>query len=443
MLSLLSSGGLALWLDAAGWLPSLERSLAQSRSPLLDAPGLTLLADPDADARSILQRYLQQLNGQGMTADRQGIWLQTGAVTLADHRGTVPRSAASVTKVATSLVALHAWGSDRQFVTEIGATGALDNGVLDGDLVVMGGGDPLLVWEEAIAIAAALEARGIRRVTGNLILANAPQLVFNFKDDPAAIGNGLRQAFDARRWDDTTNKAYAQLSDRPPKPQIEIEGDVLATRSPDVSYLPLLRHRSLPLVSILKLMNVHSNNVVADRLAERLGGGAVVADRAARLAGVPSAEIQLVNGSGLGQDNRISPRAACALFAALQRHLSGDGLNVADVLPVFGRDGGTLKARTMPKGATVKTGTLWNVSALAGAIPTRDRGLVWFAILNGGDAHTLPFRRQQDELLAQLQDAWGVPTALPNPLQPSFPDPVFGAAHRTASGGIEDVREGG
>ena len=38
----------------------------------------------------------------------------------------------------------------------------------------------------------------------------------------------------------------------------------------------------------------------------------------------------------------------------------------------------------MPTATVMKTGTLNDVSALAGVMPTRDRGLVWFAIINRG-----------------------------------------------------------
>lgn len=61
----------------------------------------------------------------------------------------------------------------------------------------------------------------------------------------------------------------------------------------------------------------------------------------------------------------------------------------------------------MPTGSVIKTGTLNEVSALAGVLPTRDRGLVWFAILNRG-TDILELRHQQDLLLQSLQKQWGV-----------------------------------
>ncbi len=439
MLSLLSSGALALWLDAMGLIPP----ESQVSIPLFDAPGLVLEMDGDEEAEFLVDRYLTDLDGQGISRQRQGIWLQVGPEKLAGHQGTIPRSAASVTKTATTLVALQTWDWQRRWLTEISATGPLVDGVLQGDLLIRGGGDMLWVWSEAIAVAVVLQELGIEAVAGDLILEDQPWL--NFEQDANEVGEGFIDSFDARRWTPPIERAYGRLAAGTPKPQLEIRGDirVLGEGTEDISEdspaqplteppsrrIPLLRQHSLPLISVLKVMNVYSNNVIADALAEELGGGAEVARRAARLAGVPEAEIELVNGSGLGQENRISPRAAVALLSGIHRRLAAGGLTLADVLPVFGQDGGTMDERAMPKGATVKTGTLWNVSALVGAVPTRDRGLVWFALLNGGDAYTLPFRRQQDQFLRDLQAQWGT-VGQPRSLTTSYPSPRFGDRDR-------------
>ena len=78
-----------------------------------------------------------------------------------------------------------------------------------------------------------------------------------------------------------------------------------------------------------------------------------------------------------------------------------------------------MHGRKLPLGTAMKTGTLREVSALAGAIPTRDRGLVWFAIINRGN--DIPsFRAQQDQILGQLAQKWGdLPNFNPNLSQPA------------------------
>jgi D-alanyl-D-alanine carboxypeptidase/D-alanyl-D-alanine-endopeptidase (penicillin-binding protein 4) len=167
----------------------------------------------------------------------------------------------------------------------------------------------------------------------------------------------------------------------------------------------------MTLAQILREMNVYSNNAMAEMLAQSVGGAKATAKLAAEAAGVPSAEILLVNGSGLGVENRVSPRAAAAMLMTVERILQPHQIGITDLFPVSGRDErGTMLARDIPEGAAVKTGTLRDVSALAGVLPTRDRDRVWFAIINrGGDIEG--FRAQQDQLLARLTETWGSPPA--------------------------------
>ena len=167
-----------------------------------------------------------------------------------------------------------------------------------------------------------------------------------------------------------------------------------------------MRHKSLSLGEILRQMNIYSNNYIAQMLADALGGAGEVISIAEGVASVSSGDISLINGSGLGEENRITPRAVCQMLIAIERLLKDDSLSVVGLFPVAGRDlVGTMKNRAIPLGTAIKTGTLNRVSALAGVIPTRDRGRIWFAIINGG-SQTEYFRREQDRLLQRLADHW-------------------------------------
>jgi D-alanyl-D-alanine carboxypeptidase/D-alanyl-D-alanine-endopeptidase (penicillin-binding protein 4) len=160
-------------------------------------------------------------------------------------------------------------------------------------------------------------------------------------------------------------------------------------------------------------MNIYSNNEIAEMLAQSVGGAQVVAQVAAAAAKVPQAEIQLLNGSGLALENRISPRAATAMLMAIEDKYQSQSLGVKDLFPTSGRDKvGTMIHRSIPIGTTIKTGTLNTVSALAGVIPTRDRGQVWFAIINHGN-DVSQFRQQQDLFLQRLSQHWQLSTLQP------------------------------
>jgi D-alanyl-D-alanine carboxypeptidase/D-alanyl-D-alanine-endopeptidase (penicillin-binding protein 4) len=365
----------------------------------------------------LIDQYVNTLASQGFARDSQGVWIQTRDTLLANHQGTVPLPAASITKVATTLAALSTFGTERQFVTLIGATGPIENGVLEGDLVVQGGEDPLFVWEEAIAIGNLLNQSGIKQVTGSLIIVD--KFYMNFESDPMKSGNLLKQGLNAQTWSAEALSQYQTLPPGTPRPQVAIAGGVQVASSLPANVEPIVRHTSYPLAELLKKMNSYSNNKMAQMLADSVGGAKVVAQKAASAAGVPPAEISLINGSGLGEENRISPRAAVAMFLAIERYLQPSGMTVADVFTVVGQDEGILSQRSLPPLAVVKSGSLNRVSSLAGALPTQQQGTIWFAIMNAGGSLQM-FRTEQESLLRGLVTQWGAVSSPPVELTPDL-----------------------
>lgn len=73
---------------------------------------------------------------------------------------------ASVTKCFTALYARDRLGPGHRFVTRLIGTGSLVDGVLSGDLILAGGGDPVLTTDDLAALAADLRASGLREVRG-------------------------------------------------------------------------------------------------------------------------------------------------------------------------------------------------------------------------------------------------------------------------------------
>src|SRR6056297_3770709 len=73
---------------------------------------------------------------------------------------------ASVTKALTALYALDSLGAGYRFATRLVATGPLENGVLKGDLVLAGGGDPTLDTNALAQMASDLKDAGVRDVRG-------------------------------------------------------------------------------------------------------------------------------------------------------------------------------------------------------------------------------------------------------------------------------------
>jgi serine-type D-Ala-D-Ala carboxypeptidase/endopeptidase (penicillin-binding protein 4) len=386
-----------------------DAAIAQPKSLVTAAPD-----NPETATQQQIQQYLNRLAAKGFPAKNQGVWVQSGNTLLANYQGTVALPAASITKVATSLAALSTFGTDHQFITQIGTTGPIKNGVVQGDLVVQGGEDPLFVWEEAIALGNFLNQKGIKRVTGNLIITD--KFYMNFEQNPSKSGTLLKTGLNSRLWTRQVQSAYQTLPPGTPRPQVIIDGSVQVSPATPNNVTPLVRHYSFPLAELLKKMNRFSNNKMAEMVAQSVGGAKVVAQKAAQEAGVPQAEIQLINGSGLGEENRISPRAAIAMFFAIQRYLQPQNMTVANVFSIVGKDEGILDKRPIPPLSVVKSGSLNRVSALAGALPT-SQGTIWFAIMNsGGDLER--FRAEQEVFLQSFVKQRGAVKSEPAELIP-------------------------
>ncbi|WP_135501324.1 D-alanyl-D-alanine carboxypeptidase/D-alanyl-D-alanine endopeptidase [Roseovarius aestuariivivens] len=85
---------------------------------------------------------------------------------LESHGADTGLPPASVTKAVTALYALDALGGAHRFETRLVATGQVRDGVLHGDLVLTGGGDPVLDTNALADMAAQLAASGLREVRG-------------------------------------------------------------------------------------------------------------------------------------------------------------------------------------------------------------------------------------------------------------------------------------
>ena len=86
------------------------------------------------------------------------------------HQSDRPFNPASVMKLVTTFAALELLGPDYRWKTNAYLGGTLDHGVLHGDLLLKGGGDPKITVEQWQAFMATLRARGLETVDGDLVL---------------------------------------------------------------------------------------------------------------------------------------------------------------------------------------------------------------------------------------------------------------------------------
>ena len=357
----------------------------------------------------------RQMNRAGIASGAYVIDLDSGRELYA-RAPDVARIPASVNKLYTTSAALLLYGADGQLTTEVLGTTAIEDGVLEGDLYLRGGGDPSFGRAEARGLARVLAGSGLTYVTGRVIGDES-----RFDALRGGPGSGYATSF----WVGPLSGLpfnHGMTLGRRPKFQrqparyaakrfdAELErAGVRVRRAPRAGITPaeavLLGEWASPQMSVLaRHTNRPSDNYMAETLLKALGadhgtggttaGGAAVARREAAAFGAQPA---IVDGSGLSRANRTTPRDLVELLAGM------DGSSLRASLAVAGRSG-TLSERmrgTAARGrCRAKTGTLIGVSNLAGYCTSGTGTRTAFAILMSGSiwtAHPL-----QDRMAAVL-----------------------------------------
>lgn len=353
----------------------------------------------------------------------QGVLVETlDGKTVAEQAADENFNPASAIKLATALVALRTFGPQHRFTTGIWTTGTFDKatGTLDGNLYISGS-DPSLHYEHGVMIARQLNTLGIRTVTGNLVVA--PGFTMNFNWSARRSGEQLYDTFDSTLRSGEASRAWlyerTALGDRASLqtiPSVAVMGEVEVNPVAAEAKLRLSR-KSSRLVDVLKVLLCYSNNFMAERLGDSIGGVQAVRRQLISSLGLSADEFMISSLSGLGV-NRVTPRTMMKIFRALREDLRKNKLSTTDIMPVAGIDPGTLQDRfTGPawRGSVIaKTGTLirtdGGASSLVGQMKTASGETLLFVIMNR-QGSVLRFRANQDYLVMQIQNSRGGPKA--------------------------------
>ena len=311
------------------------------------------------------------------------------------HRGREPRVLASNEKIITSMAALDVFGPRHRVPTVAAADAHVRGGRLEGDLWLIGGGDPGITVVRLATLAARLHALGIRRITGSIVGDTSafdrgwwapgwlPGISRSYVTRPTAL------AFDGNRGAGSPElRAASALRAALRGLGVEVGGGAAVGRAP--AHLRRLSGiRSATLASLVRSQNHDSVNFIAEMLTKALGarvegtGSTAAGARAIRAwARGWHVRASVRDGSGLSDQDRTSPLAMVTLLLAARR-ASWGGAFVRS-LPSPGE--GTLAGRLAGLRLRAKTGTLFirPASALSGYVRSAAGATLAFSILTAG-----------------------------------------------------------
>jgi D-alanyl-D-alanine carboxypeptidase/D-alanyl-D-alanine-endopeptidase (penicillin-binding protein 4) len=338
------------------------------------------------------------------------------------HNPTTPVTGASTQKLLTATGLLLALGPDATFTTEAVATAAPQGGVVAGDLYLVGGGPADLGTPEWLTmgpgtrqrvvhdiggLVEAIAAAGVTRIEGSVVgdgtrfddqLYNpslAPRLIDQDQVGPISglmVNDGFGQFSPSRTNSETVPAADPAadaarvLTERLVARGIAVGGAPRSGAAPDRA-ATVASLASPPVSQLVAEMLTTSDNEAAEAALKEIGyqaqgegswaAGAAGLANLLQEAGVPIDGVQVADGSGLSIDDRFT----CTTLVEVLT-LQGTGPVVRAGLPVAGQTG-TLADRfvgTQIAGRLrAKTGTLRNVTALAGEIDPLQGGSLTFA----------------------------------------------------------------
>jgi D-alanyl-D-alanine carboxypeptidase/D-alanyl-D-alanine-endopeptidase (penicillin-binding protein 4) len=388
---------------------------------------LGVAAATAASAHPLEDNIESTLSRRGMT--RSGAeWavavqsLDSGEM-LADESADEPLKPASNLKLLTAAAALDLLGADYRIPTSVYADGSREGSTLIGDLWVLGAADPTYNGVHSDSASAALRnladtirQSGIRRVTGDLIIAG----LFVYADGQGAVRAlggrdadalvlstveadhgkltptdlGTARVVDEHEFCREANRAAGRrLRTLLDEMGIEIEGAVRTSTRLRPPGTEIARRLSPPLSAIVNKVlhssiNLHSDLLLlhlafTQRESLSLDDGVAVARAWLRNAGVSLDGFRMCDGSGLSHRNRMTARQLLAILRQMEQSQARRAWH--DALPLAGRSG-TLRHRmrgTVAEGnVSAKTGTLTGVASLSGyAVAKRTGEHVIFAVI--------------------------------------------------------------
>ncbi|MDE5840996.1 MAG: D-alanyl-D-alanine carboxypeptidase [Muribaculaceae bacterium] len=356
---------------------------------------LLLLAIPVIFAATPLDNFLKSRSiSSGSTAVLVQD-LKTGE-TIAAHNADRPLLPASIMKTVTIAGLLQEKGPDERFHTYVYADGPIKGNALEGNLLILGGGDPTLgancapesadIAEEIIA---ALRHKGISVITGDIRVDTSlycgpscpPSWAAGDLNEAYGTGchalNFRRNASGSRAVRNPESVFLSYLASRLRSAGISLSGTTrtVHTGGADTDRCTkLLDHVSDTYAEVMRSCMMRSDNLFAESLLRTFAlargkEGSTEAGASEMLeywkgAGIPTKGVTLIDGSGLSRSNRVT-----ASFINGILHAMGDNEEYASFMPLAGQEGtlsGFLKDTDLDAYVAMKTGSMKGIQCYAG-----------------------------------------------------------------------------
>ena len=309
----------------------------------------------------------------------------------------VARIPASNQKMLHSMTVLERIGPEFRIYTQAYVP-TLDDGVVPGDLWILGHGDPEVARPALGRLANAIAGAGVARIRGSVLGSTAffdrdwyaPGWKPDFPAEDIPLPTALSyQGNDIRGFHitDPELRAARELTKKLKALGVKVRGEPGAGTPPG-GLQELARIESKPMAKLLRLENVESNNFFAETIgkllgAVRFGEPGTIAKGAAAITGWAAdmgVNVEAHDSSGLSYGNRITPAALVKLLDAAEEEPWFDAFRAS--LPTGGQ--GTLEDRLLGIPLRAKTGTLEDVSALSGYVwLSQERTWAEFSIMAG------------------------------------------------------------
>ena len=158
-------------------------------------------------------------------------------VPLLSHRASASVNPASVMKLVTTYAGLELLGPAYTWPTPVFVDGSIKDGVLTGNLVIQGKGDPKLVLERLWLLLRRVQGLGIKTITGDILLdrsafAVAPQNPSDFDGEPLRPYNAAPDALLVNfksvvmTFVPNPGAGTASVSFEPPLANVQMQGTV-------------------------------------------------------------------------------------------------------------------------------------------------------------------------------------------------------------------------